>query len=141
MKAWFPSVYPYGTAEWVHAWVEKQIAEGRSAAWAGLTEPRAAYLHGSIGHHAALAVDGAVWLYEEVDLVGPNSDIPWRKVSGPERSWVLVLATQHFPELKGLLPVQPRRASTCARCKGSGFIHETTPCRECGALGWHSAEG
>lgn len=142
MKARLPSAYPFGSAEWIRAWVEQRIAEtggGADAARAGLTAIRAVCLHGSIGYNSALAVDGSVWL-NEYDPTSLIDETPWQEISGLERSWIIVLATRQFPELKGLLPLQPRRASTCARCKGSGFILQDTPCRECGALGWRSTE-
>ena len=138
------------TPDWLAAWVEQRIAahpESRPPL-PGVEEP-AAYLHGSIGYDTAITARGDVWLHE-YDLVGPEAfrgEWHLAPVGSKDRTWILVVAARHHPELGALLPVRLADAPSCKRCLGTGYDHvhaadgTTTfrlpmTCPECDGLGW-----
>jgi hypothetical protein len=63
---------------------------------------------------------------------------------GPDKVSLVVVATQHRPELGCWLPVRPVNAKDCARCEGGGWMLPPWPrviCPECSGLGWVTTPG
>ena len=88
-------------------------------------------VYGDLGGVIALTLSGDFVLYDpESETVTPVEDALWIDVA-------LASLSQHYPELRALLPERSASAAVCPNCSGSGWLMDGRLfCRRCRRLGW-----
>ena len=105
---------------------------------------KAVMVDGSIGYGCFVSPDGDIFM-ETYDL--GTDDPPVYDRSRLAQIAVLVLGSRTMPKLAEMLPKRPPEAPTCAKCNGTGWLHQELRqtfgkdwkgflCDKCSGLGW-----
>jgi hypothetical protein len=127
--------------------IQARLDEAKELYPAALSKDRKALLvDGSIGYGCYVSPDGDVFM-ETYDIGSDESPVIDR--SRGAQIAALILGSRTMPKLAELLPKRTPEAPSCAKCDGTGRLHqevfrqsfggEGLLCDECSGLGWVEA--
>ena len=118
--------------------IRRRIAEAKRDAPDRLTsDGRAVRIYADVAGAAYITPEGEV-----LTQVWDADETPKLETNPNARYAALVIGTERWPELAGLLPSRPALVPDCSACGGSGWLQLGTAglvCGYCGGLGWNGA--